>query len=220
MVSRGEGCLLTHLSLLFCCFQQNFVHQPKRKQNLNFHKQLMKCSQENGCLSFEIENHLSELLEQNWFLKTLILSSTNAPTIRRSSSDDSEGIMELYSSLSEDDLEFRFMNAHHLTREEAGRIADSGTRTTLVAINGESIIGEATLEGDGEISVVVAKKYREEGIGAKLLEGLVFEARVKRMKTVKFYCLPSNQRMIWLGTLLGFKLQSHYDTEDEWVLWI
>jgi GNAT superfamily N-acetyltransferase len=128
--------------------------------------------------------------------------------------------MELYSSLSEDDLEFRFMNAHHLTREEAGRIADSGTRTTLVAINGESIIGEATLEGDGEISVVVAKKYREEGIGAKLLEGLVFEARVKRMKTVKFYCLPSNQRMIWLGTLLGFKLQSHYDTEDEWVLWI
>jgi predicted TIM-barrel fold metal-dependent hydrolase len=37
MVSRGEGCLLIHLSLLFCCFQQNFVHQPKRKQNPKGH---------------------------------------------------------------------------------------------------------------------------------------------------------------------------------------
>jgi GNAT superfamily N-acetyltransferase len=126
--------------------------------------------------------------------------------------------MKLYSSLSEDDMEFRFMNAHHLTQEEASRIANSNTKTTLLAINEESIIGEATLEEDGEISVVVAKKYREEGIGAKLLEGLVSEARARGMKTVKFYCLPSNLHMIWLGTLLGFRLRRHYDTEDEWVL--
>ena len=138
--------------------------------------------------------------------------------IRRSTREDWFGIEKLYDSLSEDDLEFRFMNPHHLTYKEAKEMVDPQVRTTYVATKGQSIIGEATLEIDGEVSVVVSKKYREEGVGALLLKNLIAVAKGRGLRIVKFFCLPSNQHMIWLGSFLGFKLAKHYETEDEWRL--
>jgi GNAT superfamily N-acetyltransferase len=126
--------------------------------------------------------------------------------------------MDLYRSLSDDDLEFRFMTSHHLSEEEARAIAESNQRTTLVATKGESLVGEATLEEDGEVSIVVDKEYRQEGVGTMLLKALISEARNRGLKNVKFYCLPSNIHMIWLGSLLGFGLLEQHETEDEYVL--
>ena len=110
------------------------------------------------------------------------------------------------------------MNLHRLTDEEARKMVDPKVRTTYLATEGESIIGEATLEEDGEVSVVVSKNYREEGVGASLLKELIAVAKARGMRVMKFFCLPSNTHMIWLGSFLGFKLAKHYETEDEWIL--
>ena len=140
--------------------------------------------------------------------------------IRRSTKEDWSGIEKLYDSLSEDDLEFRFMNPHHLTDKEAKEMVDPNVRTTYIATKGQSIIGEATLEEDGEVSIVVSRNHREEGVGALLLKNLIAVAKGSGMRMVKFYCLPSNLQMIWLGSFLGFKLSKHYETEDEWILYL
>lgn len=136
--------------------------------------------------------------------------------IRRSTDEDWPQILDLYNSLSQDDLEFRFLNLHHLTVDEAKQISHPKTRITFLAVKDDKVIGEAALEEDGEISVVVTKEYREEGVGVSLLRKLIDEAKLRGMKRLKFFCSPSNTRMAWLGAFVGFKLAKHYGMEDEW----
>jgi N-acetylglutamate synthase-like GNAT family acetyltransferase len=138
--------------------------------------------------------------------------------IRISTDADWPKILDLYNSLSQDDLEFRFMNLHHLTVDEAKQISQLSTRTTYLAWKDSAVIGEAALEEDGEISIVVSKPFRAEGVGVSLLTRLIEAAKLKGMKRVKFFCLPSNLQMAWLGAFLGFKLTKHFGIEDEWVL--
>ncbi|MGA2874497.1 MAG: GNAT family N-acetyltransferase [Nitrososphaerales archaeon] len=146
------------------------------------------------------------------------MSETDRISIRRSTDEDWPKILDLYNALSQDDLEFRFMNLHHLTIDEAKQISELKTRTTFLALKGNTVIGEAALEEDGEISIVVSKEYRAEGVGVSLLTRLIEAAKLSGLKRVKFVCLPSNLQMAWLGAFLGFKLLKHFGMEDEWVL--
>ena len=138
--------------------------------------------------------------------------------IRKSTDDDWPQVLDLYNSLGQNDLEFRFMNLHHLTIEEAKQISQPKTHTTYLALKGMKVIGEAALEEDGEISVVVAKEFREGGVGVSLLKKLIEEAKLNGMHRLKFYCSPSNMRMAWLGAFVGFKVLRHYGVEDEWTM--
>jgi N-acetylglutamate synthase-like GNAT family acetyltransferase len=168
-----------------------------------------------------VENQLLSLLERrDWNLMghlSMIEPSTRIE-IRRSTDEDWQQILDLYNSLSEDDLEFRFMNLHHLTIDEAKRISQHKTHTAYVALKDGIVIGEAALEEDGEVSIVVAKEYREEGVGVLLLRRLVEIAKLSELKRLKFFCSPSNTQMASLGAFLGFKLSKHFGMEDEWVL--
>lgn len=146
------------------------------------------------------------------------MSETDRISIRRSTDEDWPKILDLYNALSQDDLEFRFMNLHHLTIDEAKQISELKTRTTFLALKGNTVIGEAALEEDGEISIVVSIDYRSEGVGVSLLTRLIEAAKLSGLKRVKFVCLPSNLQMAWLGAFLGFKLLKHFGMEDEWVL--
>ena len=146
------------------------------------------------------------------------MSEPNQIVIRGSKDEDWPKILDLYNSLSQDDLEFRFMNLHYLTIDEAKQISELNNRTTYLALKDEAVIGEAALEEDGEISIVVSKAFRAEGVGISLLTQLIEVAKLKGMKKVKFFCLPSNLQMAWLGAFLGFKLLNHFGMEDEWVL--
>lgn len=138
--------------------------------------------------------------------------------IRKSTDVDWPKILDLYNSLSEDDLQFRFMNMHHLTADEAKQISQPKTHTAYVAEKDGVVVGEAALEVDGEISIVVSKDYRETGIGVSLLTRLIEAAKSSGVKRLKFYCLPGNLHMEWLGAFLGFKLSKHSAMEDEWIL--
>ena len=98
------------------------------------------------------------------------------------------------------------------------RYSRLNTRVTYLALKDEAVIGEAQLEDDGEIAIVVSKDFRDEGIGVSLVKQLIEEAKLKGMKRMKFFCMPSNIRMTWLGDFLGFRLLKHLGMEDEWVL--
>jgi N-acetylglutamate synthase-like GNAT family acetyltransferase len=167
-----------------------------------------------------IENRPLDLLEQQdpQFGGHLGVSEPNQIEIRKSTDKDWLKILDLYNCLSQNDLEFRFMNLHHLTMDEARQISNMDTRTTYLALKGDAVIGEAALEEDGEISIVVSKGYRDEGIGVSLLTRLIEAARANGMKQVKFCCLPDNLQMAWLGAFLGFKLSKRFGMEDEWIL--
>ena len=80
------------------------------------------------------------------------------------------------------------------------------TRTTYLALKADTVIGEAALEEDGEISIVVSKEYRAEGVGVSLLTRLIEAAKLSGLKRIKFVCLPSNLQMAWLGSFLGIQI--------------
>ncbi|BFH72490.1 GNAT family N-acetyltransferase [Sulfurisphaera javensis] len=131
---------------------------------------------------------------------------------RKAKQDDWKGILELYNSLSDDDLYLRFFTFHKLTEEEAKKIADTREHYTVIAeINGK-IIGEASIYFDGEFAVVVHPDYRKLGIGTELVKRLIEFAKKTGIKKVKFYTLPENYPMIKIGKKLGFKI---IEREDE-----
>ncbi|EZQ10678.1 MULTISPECIES: GNAT family N-acetyltransferase [Acidianus] len=132
--------------------------------------------------------------------------------IRRASRDDWKGIYDLYSSLSEEDLYLRFFHFYRLTIEDAIKLSSDDEHVTLLAEIDEKIIGEATLEKDGEISLVVKPEYRKLGIGTILVSKLIEEGRRMGLKKLKFFTLPENVPMIKLGKRLGFMIR---EDEDE-----
>ncbi|WP_369610712.1 N-acetyltransferase family protein [Sulfurisphaera javensis] len=140
------------------------------------------------------------------------MSLTLNVNYRKAKQDDWKGILELYNSLSDDDLYLRFFTFHKLTEEEAKKIADTREHYTVIAeINGK-IIGEASIYFDGEFAVVVHPDYRKLGIGTELVKRLIEFAKKTGIKKVKFYTLPENYPMIKIGKKLGFKI---IEREDE-----
>jgi len=131
---------------------------------------------------------------------------------REAKSDDWEGILKLYNSLSDDDLYFRFFTYHRLTEEEARKIANTRDHYTVIAEVNEKIIGEASLYPDGELAVVVSPEFRRNGIGTELVKRLIEYGKRHGMKIIKFYTLPENIPMIKIGKKLGFKI---IEREDE-----
>jgi GNAT superfamily N-acetyltransferase len=132
--------------------------------------------------------------------------------------EDWNRILQLYASLDEEDLEYRFFNLHRVSADEAMLMAGRPDHYTLLALEGESAIGEATLQGNGEVSVVVAKKSRDMGVATLLVKELIRIAKDKGFKRLKFFTLPSNSEMVGLGRAFGFRVLSHSNMDEEWAL--
>ncbi|HZW55948.1 MAG TPA: GNAT family N-acetyltransferase [Nitrososphaerales archaeon] len=138
--------------------------------------------------------------------------------VRRAGKDDWKGVLKLYETLDEEDLEYRFFNIHHLSAEEARKISVSRDHMTFLAFSGDTTIAECTLQSDGEVSIVVSPDFRGHGVATHLFEYTLLAARERGMKRLHFFTLPSNSRMTGLGRALGFRLISHSVVEEEWVL--
>ncbi len=139
--------------------------------------------------------------------------------LKKAEKEDWKKIMDLYSTLDEEDLEYRFFNVHRLSSGEAMKMAGRLDHITILALQGGgSAIGEASLQSNGEVSVVVAKKYRGMGVARLLVRELIRVARSKGFKRLKFYTLPSNSKMVGLGRAFGFRVLSHSSFEEEWIL--
>ncbi|MDA4112001.1 MAG: GNAT family N-acetyltransferase [Thaumarchaeota archaeon] len=138
--------------------------------------------------------------------------------LKKAEKEDWTRILQLYSSLDEVDLEYRFFNLHRVSADEAKIIAGRPDHFALLALQGESAIGEATLQGNGEVSVVVQKQSRGMGVARLLVTELIDIARSKGFKKLRFFTLPSNSKMVGLGRAFGFRVLSHSSMEEEWIL--
>ncbi len=131
--------------------------------------------------------------------------------IRTASIDDIENIYNLYNSLSPDDLYMRFFSFKKITEEEIKNIISRKALVTLIAEIDSNIIGEASLYEDGEFSLVVSPNYRKMGIGTRLVEELINQAKQHKLDKIKFYTLPDNIPMIKIGKKLDFSLKFDED---------
>lgn len=129
---------------------------------------------------------------------------------RKAEEKDWKKVLELYNSLSDEDLYLRFFSYHRLSEEEAKKIVSGGDHYTIVVELGDKIIGEGTIYNDGEFALVVHPNYRRMGIGTEIVKRLIEVAKEWNLCGVKFYTLPDNYPMIRIGKKLGFTL-----TEDE-----
>jgi GNAT superfamily N-acetyltransferase len=130
---------------------------------------------------------------------------------RKAEEKDWEKILELYNSLSSEDIYLRFFSYHRLTPEEAKKIVSGGDHYTIVAESEEKIIGEGTLYNDGEFALVVHPNYRRIGIGTEIVKKLIEKAKEEKLCGVKFYTLPDNYPMIRIGKKLGFTISEDVD---------
>ncbi|PVU76629.1 GNAT family N-acetyltransferase [Acidianus hospitalis] len=134
----------------------------------------------------------------------------NALQIRKANFSDVEGIYNLYSSLSPDDLYMRFFSFKRLSEQDIVNLTKS-SKVTLIAVIDSEIVGEISLYNDGEFSLVVKPEHRRKGIGTLLVKSIIEEAKKLGMTKVKFYTLPDNIPMIKIGKKLGFTLRFSSD---------
>ncbi len=125
--------------------------------------------------------------------------------------EDFDGLLNLYKSLSPDDIFYRFMSFHEVTPEDVAFLVNDKNHVTIVAEIGGQIVGEASLFGDGEIAVVVHPQFRNRGIGTNLVKHLIEIGKVLGMNTFKFFTLPDNIPMIRIGRKLGFDIRIEED---------
>jgi ribosomal protein S18 acetylase RimI-like enzyme len=132
--------------------------------------------------------------------------------ISKATPDDVEEVYKLYNSLSPDDLYMRFFSFRKVSKEEVKELIIKRALVMLIARLDGEVVGEISLYDDGEFSLVVSPAYRRNGIGTKLVESIIKEAKRLKMEKVKFYTLPDNIPMIKIGKRLGFYLKF---SEDE-----
>jgi N-acetylglutamate synthase-like GNAT family acetyltransferase len=126
-------------------------------------------------------------------------------SIRRATVECAQAILELYSSLSLEDVYTRFLGFHKVTQEEVVHTIESCI-SVLVAESDGKLIAEASLHPDGEFSIVVHPSYRSLGIGAHLVRRIIETASQSGLREVHFHTLPSNLPMLRIGERLGFSL--------------
>ncbi|WP_149528917.1 GNAT family N-acetyltransferase [Sulfuracidifex tepidarius] len=137
---------------------------------------------------------------------------TNMLEIRRASMDDLTHLMDLYSSLTDEDLYMRFFVYHKVSEEEVRRILTQEDHITILACRDGKVVGEGSLYDNGEFSLVVRREHRRLGIGTRIVSSLISLAKEKGLPRVIFYTLPNNYPMIAIGRKLGFSLK--FDDEE------
>ncbi|MEW9491366.1 MAG: GNAT family N-acetyltransferase, partial [Candidatus Aramenus sulfurataquae] len=100
--------------------------------------------------------------------------------ISKATPEDVEEVHKLYNSLSPDDLYMRFFSFRKVSREEVKELILKRVLVMLIARQDGEVVGEISLYEDGEFSLVVSPAYRRNGIGTKLVESIIEEA--KRLK--------------------------------------
>jgi RimJ/RimL family protein N-acetyltransferase len=66
-------------------------------------------------------------------------------------------------------------------------------------------------QGLAEFAIVVADQFQSQGIGRKLLNGLIQAARESGLRTLQGECFSDNQALLELCKGLGFVVSSHPD---------
>ncbi len=131
--------------------------------------------------------------------------------------EDEAAIVEMIAMASPEDVRFRCFGAvkefPHLMAARLVRI-DPGRETTLVAesiaVRGRimgivHMIEEKSEPGVAEYDIIVRPDHKGHGLGYRLMQEILREARRKGLKAVEGYILCDNQAMLRVAKELGFK---------------
>lgn len=133
---------------------------------------------------------------------------------------DVDGLVALYGDLDEQDRYRRFFSSFVPPRPFFAHVATVGERggfgVVAVAGDGGPIVAEANYEllpdGDGELAMVVAERWRG-WLGAYLLDVLIEAAAARGVPNLEADVLVLNQRMLALLRRRGYATLS----SDDWV---
>lgn len=126
---------------------------------------------------------------------------------RRAYREDAKKILELYESLSPEDIYNRFLHMKKISLEEIESYLRDPKSVVYVAEHDKKIIGEGVLFSSGEVAVVVHPSYRRRGIGTRLLQILYEEARRRRIHRIFFYTSPDNTPVLRLAKRVGCRFR-------------
>ena len=140
-------------------------------------------------------------------------------TLRPIKPEDEPLHKDMFMSLSEETIRFRFLKAiKELSHAELVRFCyiDYDREITLVAIANEnkkkSMVGICMLTGDpdnesAEFAIMLRDKWQGKGLGEKMMDSSISMAKTKGWKTIYAGLLPTNLKMINLFRKKGFELE-------------
>ncbi len=149
----------------------------------------------------------------------VVLADGGTVHLRPVRRDDGDGLLGLYTRLSQESLYLRFFSpvpAPTARQIEALTTVDYARRFALVAELGEDIVAIARFDrlGDGEdaeVAFTVQDDQQGRGLGTILLEHLAGVARELGLRRFVASTLPSNSRMLQVFTDAGFQVRRHLD---------
>ncbi|MGQ9530213.1 MAG: bifunctional acetate--CoA ligase family protein/GNAT family N-acetyltransferase [Candidatus Bathycorpusculaceae bacterium] len=132
--------------------------------------------------------------------------------------EDEVLLRELYSSLSEETMRFRFFQVfREVSHETLTRYCnlDYDREIAIVAETQKDrrrIIGVALLSlepgrKNGEFAVVVGDQWQGLGLGSKLVDYIIEIGKEMRLKTIYGFVISENAKMIHLCTKKGFRIE-------------
>lgn len=139
-------------------------------------------------------------------------------TIRPIRADDAEREQAFVRSLSAESRYFRFLSAlHELTPEMLRRFTriDPACETALVATTADDAgerqvaVARYALDPPGEraeFAVVVADEWQGRGLGYRLMQALIEDARRRGLAALRGEVLSANHGMLELMQSLGFRI--------------
>lgn len=101
-------------------------------------------------------------------------------------------------------------------RKDIEELADSPSNITLLAMNGDELVGIATIHSsskikarhDGELGIVVAEQYQGQGIGTELIRRLIEWAKGNGVTTrISLDTRTDNVKAVALYLQFGFQVE-------------
>jgi len=136
--------------------------------------------------------------------------------IRQVRSSDAEAVAQMLAASSPEDIRFRCFGAvkdfPHVMAERLVKI-DVARETTLIAESSQQpgtlmgivhIINERDEPGVAEFDIMVRSDHKGHGLGYRLMQEILDEARRKGLRAVEGFILRDNEAMLLMARELGF----------------
>ncbi|MFC2162356.1 bifunctional acetate--CoA ligase family protein/GNAT family N-acetyltransferase [Candidatus Altiarchaeota archaeon] len=165
--------------------------------------------------------HLSITPYPREYIEEFVMESGSKLLLRPIKPEDEPKIKELFFSLSEETVHYRFFHViTDITHEMLVRYChnDYDREIAIVAEDERGIMGVSRLmldpgEGSAEFAVVVTDKWQNKGLGTKLVSKIVDIARMKGLERVYATVIKDNFAMKHVAEKQGFVVEPSGDPE-------
>lgn len=149
--------------------------------------------------------------------KTETLKDGTKVIIRNLTLNDLDGLMRFYSSLPSEDRKYLRVDVtdKNIVKQRI-RAIESGNVFRIIALHGEDIIGDGALEltteewrkHQGELRVIVSKKFQRKGLGMIMMRELYFLAVEKKVEKMVVKMMRPQIAALTICRKLGFRKET------------